>query len=467
MNFATTTIFFVLLVGLVLPLPYLLGMVFVFSSLAAMSVIPPELLGGTSIVPDSLAVLLFLMRVFMKPEIVKEALLSLSNFRKLGLLGLFFAIAAVGAVFLPRLFAGQISVYSMRFPSLDRVMPSVTNFTQTGYLFLSVFMAAAIFALLRKKPDFLDALLKAFFAGGIAVIVTGLIDIIANAIGQADALKVFYTANYGYSAGSILEARRVLGLTPEPASFGGLAVASASLLLFLRPVYTPPMRRVWVPLVGWGCVLMGFLSVSSTAYASLFLLLGIYLFYDVDAISAEGKILRKSIRKKALSAFLLGFVFLIVLLFNSDFLSYFADLVNTLLIEKTETTSYVERSSWTAAGLDAFIESYGLGVGVGSVRTSNFFANILASTGILGAGLFGSFLLSLYLRHAPDRNSREEAMIGGIKRALLPMFAAGFLAGTTPDFGIVQGLLFGTVVALSQKKATPSAIESPAPSRGR
>jgi hypothetical protein len=449
MNFATISVLFILLVGSFLPLPYVLGMVYAFSPLGAMSVIPPEMLAGTSVPPASLAVLFFLMRVFIKPEVVRESFSALLDPRKLGVLGAFFAVAAVGAVFLPRLFAGEISVYGMRFPNLDRVVPSMTNFTQTGYLFLSVFMSGAVFALLRKKPDFLEVLLKAFFVGGVAVIVTGLIDIVANAIGQADALKVFYTANYGYSAGNIMESRRVLGLTPEPAAFGGIAVGSASLLLFLRPVYGPAMRRVWVPLVGWGCVLMGFLSVSSTAYASLFLLLGIYLFYDVDAISAEGKILRKSIRKKALSVLLLGVAFVLVLLLNSEFLSYFLDLVNTLLIDKTETTSYVERSSWTAAGLDAFIESYGLGVGVGSVRTSNFFANILASTGILGAGLFGSFLLSLYLRHAPGRNSREEAVIKGVKRALLPMFAAGFLAGTTPDFGVTKGLLFGIIVAFS------------------
>jgi hypothetical protein len=437
----------------------------VWGAFRAMSVLPPEIAGN--ITPVVLAALLFIGRIFVSNQYSFPLMSSLARLRQLGLLGGFWIVAVVGALILPRLFNGQIMVFGLNTAEMEAVRPGITQLTQSAYLTMSVFMAAAIFALLRKKPEFLDALLKAFFVGGVAVIATGLIDIIANAVGQGDALKVFYTANYGYSAGSIMEARRVLGLTPEPASFGGLAVGSASLLLFLRPVYGPAMRRVWVPLVAWGCVLMGFLSVSSTAYASLFLLLGLYLFYDTDAISAEGKILRKSIRKKALSLLLLCVVFVLVLLLSSDFLSYFLDLVNTLLIEKTETTSYVERSSWTAAGIDAFIESYGLGVGVGSVRTSNFFVNILASTGVLGAGLFGSFLLSLYLRHAPDRNSREEAVIKGIKRALLPMFAAGFLAGTTPDFGVGEGLLFGIVVALSQKKTALSSSESPTPSRGR
>ncbi|MCB1721024.1 MAG: hypothetical protein KDI11_04650 [Alphaproteobacteria bacterium] len=382
----------------------------------------------------------------MKSDCVKEILISFLDFKKLGLLFAFFVIAAIGAVFLPKIFAGEIFIYNMRTTDLDQLIPSITNFTQAGYLFLSVMITATFYVLLRQNPDFLDALLKAILAGGGAVIATGLIDIIANLLGKADLLKIFYTANYGYSAGEILGTRRVLGLTPEPAAYGGLAMTMASLLLFLRPVYTEKMRRFWIPFLGWGCVAMGFLSTSSTAYASLFLMLGLYLFYNVDAVSEEGKILHKSTAKKMLSAVFLAVCFLLVVLLSGNFV----DLINTLLIEKTGTSSYIERSSWTAAGLNAFVESYGLGVGVGSVRTSNFFANILASTGLPGALFFGLFLMSLYLRHAPKRNSRKEAVIKAIKFALLPMFAAKFLAGTTPDFGVLQGILFGTIIALSQ-----------------
>lgn len=202
-------------------------------------------------------------------------------------------------MFLPRLFNGQIFTFSLNTAELEPVRPQGTNYTQTAYLTMSVFMAASVCILLQKKHEFLDALLKAIFAGGYAIIATGLIDIIANLLGKADMLKIFYTANYGYSAGSILGTRRVLGLTPEPAAFGGLAMTMASLLLFLRPVYAEKMRRFWVPLLGWSCMAMGFLSTSSTAYASLFLMLGLYLFYNVDAVSEEGKILHKSITKNA------------------------------------------------------------------------------------------------------------------------------------------------------------------------
>ncbi|HOO81577.1 MAG TPA: hypothetical protein PK513_03645 [Alphaproteobacteria bacterium] len=440
MNTVSVIALLIILGSIILSPTILLASVFICSSFSAMTVLPGN------VVPAMLASIIFLFRIGISQNFVPSFLAALFQPRQLGFLGIFWLISLIGAMFLPRLFNGQIFTFSLNTAELEPVRPQGTNYTQTAYLTMSVFMAASVCILLQKKHEFLDALLKAIFAGGYAIIATGLIDIIANLLGKADMLKIFYTANYGYSAGSILGTRRVLGLTPEPAAFGGLAMTMASLLLFLRPVYAEKMRRFWVPLLGWSCMAMGFLSTSSTAYASLFLMLGLYLFYNVDAVSEEGKILHKSITKKMLNIVFLAVCFLLAVLLSGNFV----DLINTLLIEKTGTSSYIERSSWTAAGLNAFIESYGLGVGIGSVRTSNFFANILASTGLPGALFFSLFLISLYLRHAPKRNSREEAVIKAIKFALLPMFAAKFLAGTTPDFGVLQGILFGTIIALSQ-----------------
>ena len=63
--------------------------------------------------------------------------------------------------------------------------------------------------------------------GGCTLLVTGFVDIAANMTGNVGILKMFYTAEYGYSAGEILGARRVLGLTPEPSAFGALSTVAA------------------------------------------------------------------------------------------------------------------------------------------------------------------------------------------------------------------------------------------------
>lgn len=450
MNAPQIVALIVLFGGLIAPLPVLACLVFILPSFGAMAVVPPSLLLGTSLTPGSLAAFFFVLRALMRPEVFREALAALGDFRRLGWLALFFVVAAIGAALLPRLFAGEIQVYGMRTPWLGAVEPTVANFTQTGYLFLSLLTTAVFFALIRKESAFRETFLNAVLAGGVAVIATGLVYIIANATGQGDVLQAFHTADYGYSAGAILGQLRVLGLTPEPSVFGQLAVSFCALLLFFRPVYPRKLWRWKIPVVGWGCAVMAFLSTSSTAYASMFALLGLYLFYDAYALSKEGIVLRQTAGRKMTAAFAFVLIVLLAALLDSSVLTYSADMVDTLIFKKMETVSYIERSRWTLTGLNAFMESYGLGVGAGSVRTSNFFANILASTGLPGALLFFAFLARLYSRHAPQRDSRDEAMIKAAKLALIPMFASLFLAGTTPDFGIVPGALFGMIAGLAQ-----------------
>jgi O-antigen ligase len=203
--------------------------------------------------------------------------------------------------------------------------------------------------------------------------------------------------------------------------------------------------------VGWGCVLMGFLSESSATYVSMFVLLCIYIFYDAHSISKEGNLVRKTVTRKMLWCIAVLCILPVAFLLLSNLFSSFAEMVDTLIFKKQDSSSFIERSSWTAAGISAFVQSFGLGVGIGSVRTSNFFANIIASTGLPGAILFIIFIVTLFTRHAARRDSREEAIVRAAKLALLPMFVDLLLVGTTPDFGLGPGVLFGVIAGTASR----------------
>jgi hypothetical protein len=460
MNAASIIVFILLLAGLFSPLSWLTYLLFCLSPFGAMSVVPPAWIGGVNLTPSGLAAALFIVRAVMMPRILTGTTRALFAINLLGCLGLFLLVAAIGAFLLPRMFDGAVYVFTMRAPVLSTVAPSMSNLAQTAYLALSIISGAVVCAVLRRRPEFIDVILRAVLAGGCVAIATGLIDMIANMTGHGDALKAFYTADYGYSAGQILGSRRVMGLTPEPASFGGMCAGLCALLVFLRPAYP---RRLWkwkVPLVGWGFGVMAFLSESSTAFAAMFVIIGLYVLYDAHSISDDGKIVRKPIARKLFWGCAALGILPVIVFVGGEMFSFVGNMVNTLIFEKHNTSSYIQRSSWTATGLDAFVESYGLGVGVGSIRTSNFFVNVLASTGVVGSLLFGIFITMTYRRHAIQRDSRSEAIIKAMKLALVPMFTASYFAGTTPDIGVGPCIMFGVIAAFAAKPS-PSLPQAP------
>jgi O-antigen ligase len=124
-------------------------------------------------------------------------------------------------------------------------------------------------------------------------------------------------------------------------------------------------------------------------------------------------------------------------------------MLDASLFKKSQSSSYIERSAWSHQALKAFIDSNGIGVGVGSVRTSNFFINILASTGILGTGLFALFLLRVFTARVPVSAPQDFEIVRGSKMALIVIFFGLFFIGTVPDYGVLAAALFGVIVGTS------------------
>jgi hypothetical protein len=66
-----------------------------------------------------------------------------------------------------------------------------------------------------------------------------------------------------------------------------------------------------------------------------------------------------------------------------------ARLIETTLLEKADSASGSERFYWNQKSWMAFLDTHGLGVGLGSSRASSTFVAILSQLGIAGALLFG------------------------------------------------------------------------------
>ena len=66
---------------------------------------------------------------------------------------------------------------------------------------------------------------------------------------------------------------------------------------------------------------------------------------------------------------------------NDNASAYAQNLIDTMVLNKLSTASGIERSAWNEQALQNFFDTFGFGVGNGSVRASSFPIGVLASLG--------------------------------------------------------------------------------------
>ena len=133
---------------------------------------------------------------------------------------------------------------------------------------------------------------------------------------------------------------------------------------------------------------------------------------------------------------------LLVVLLLPHATEHAAAVVDRVVLRKTETASFQERSMWTAVSWDALLGSRGIGVGVGSTRASNAIVAVVGSTGFLGGLLYYGFILQTALRRPRGGGASTARLVRAVRWALLPPLADGLLIGVNADFGPVSGFIF-------------------------
>ncbi|WKL58588.1 hypothetical protein Q1W73_06275 [Asticcacaulis sp. ZE23SCel15] len=441
----------ILIYGLTRPPSFLLITALVYTSFGALALIPPALTAGASILAAPVAFLFLIGKLLWMQKTAQIYTRTLVNPSRVGILGLFTVVAVVGAFILPSLFAGEMYVIPMRLATsysyaLTPLYPTTSNITQSLYLIIS-FMIVTAMATMARLPDFKETFTKAILYAMIAAIATGMIDFVFGIAGKTDMLKIFRNASYAMLVDQEVSGgvRRTVGLMPEASSYGTLVIALLGPLLFMRQLYSPKMTK-WVvmPAIGLG-FLFAALSTSSTAYVGIIVIVGLHFADSIHKAINGDMALRARVAKElgVISILgLLGFIGLMALPATRELIF---TLVDEMLLNKTQSLSYIERSSWNTYALQNFWDTKGFGVGAGSVRTSNFFVNILAATGFIGALLFAIFLIQLISARVRPEQKELKVILHGAKLSVLPVLVCASLVGTTPDYGIFVACLFGVI----------------------
>lgn len=433
--------------------PVLFYLFFATMAFGSTAVIPTQLTAGLTFTGTPIVMLLLTARAYLSRDGLQFFLTSALRVNRMGLLFLFWLVAILTTIFMPKIFANDVLVIEIRDVVAGAVPLRATpqNITQLVYLSISIMAAFTFAKILRSRVDRQYAL-QAMVFGGAVVVGTGLVDWAAHLAGAQWVLEPFRTASYALITElEVMGSKRVVGLMPEASSYGGLCLGFLSMLIFFRrAIVDPNTRNIYAPVVIAGLLGCLYLSTSSGAYLGLGVLV---IVTTAEALlrafstGKSGKLYRQDLLGEATVVLAIVVVLGITFLLRPAVLEPVFALVDRMVLQKADSGSFEERGMWRTVALDALWATNGLGVGLGSTRASSSLVAIFSNTGILGGLLYYGFVLQTMLRKASHLNWEGQVIVSAFRFSFIPPFVVGMMVGGT-DFGGLGAFGFGIVVAV-------------------
>ncbi len=434
-------------------LVYLWGATIAFGALA---ILPPESISGFNLLPGAAVALILIARAFLNQRRAYELTQLAFELDAMILLTMFMFIAILSAILYPRMFQGQVQVVPMRGDNYD-LAPTMANFTQLSYVLVSCLMVI-VTRHMAERPGFVEYFIRGLLVGGSLLLLTGLISLVLGP--QASLISAaFKTAKYAYLSGSeVAGFRRVDGFMTEASAFGGSCIGCGGILLFLGGTLKSASERLFAKALAWLLLGMAVLSTSSAAYLGLAVLLAVYSAWSIVRVIQGRTRLTMAVGVELIAVLIAILVGLGAVILSPELLDQPRAMLDVILFKKVYSSSYYERSMWNKIAMEALWQTWGVGVGVGAARASNWVVAVLSNTGVLGGlALFG-FILRLILAR-PNRSDRAD-VVTGLKLVILVDMVPRIMVATTPDFGVSGALEFGILAAFT---ATASVLEESAP----
>ncbi len=394
-------------------------------------------LGGSSPLIYAFFGLLFCASLMVKREFLRDLSCVFTSYWVAWIVGALVLHAVASAVILPRLFAGQTSVIVPTVNGMSEVplSPVSGNITQAAYLTLSALMFFGFCVVLKTRRN-ITIVRRAYFTWVVVHALLGVVDLGSKLIGAGDVLLPIRTASYALLT-EVEEAGfwRVAGGFAEASSFGGVTL---SCLGFTFAYWRVTNSR---PALGLTLLLFFLLiaSTSSTAYAGG-AVLALALMIGIACAALTGRIVSQDIILLGLG--LVGLLVIAVLyLYHEKLFDPVLHLIETTLLDKASSESARERGYWNYRSLQSFIDSAGLGIGLGSSRASNWPIAVLSQLGVIGAVLMGCLVFAIVRGVGNYKAAQVDqecvALAAGARGAIFGSLVAGSMIGTSADPGLL------------------------------
>lgn len=391
-------------------------------------------LGGATIQPAHL-LLGFLSVRLLTLQHVRNGILRAATFGSPGFWLITTATYAVVTAFImPRMFQGQTFVFPVRIEQesyATPLAPATSNLTQSVY-FIGDCVCFMIMSGLGSSEAGRKTLGQATLMCVILNLGFAFLDLATFATGTTELLSFIRNANYSIlSDNYVADVKRIIGSFTEASSFGywTLGYFAFSISLWLDGV--KPRLTGTLSILSFLALLS---STSTTAYVglSIFLLFR-FVFVCTNAINRP-MTWRQTLFVSG-SPFLLLLIVIVVGL-NDAAYHYITNLLDMIVFNKMSSGSGVERSTWNSQAIQAFFDTYGFGVGVGSIRASSFPVAIIANLGVIGTVTYTLFFLGTWFGKTGSAPRDARAMQSAAKFACFSLVIAASTSGAFIDLGL-------------------------------
>tara|TARA_B100000929_G_scaffold188682_1_gene149409 strand:+ start:8599 stop:9912 length:1314 start_codon:yes stop_codon:yes gene_type:complete len=293
----------------------------------------------------------------------------------------FVSFAILTSFFLPSIFSGMVKVFVYGVgvdTNLRRggeyLRPANSNIIQSIYLIIHLIACVCLVNIpVNSSKNNFNFYLKALVVTILVVVVIGFWEFISKTTGFIYFPKSFFiNSDSSLSEQTTMGGLMRLNSTFLEPSFAGAFLAGAFWVLWTLENFRFSKLLAAITFVAL------VLNLSGTGLIS-FCFGGIIYFLIND--------LKKALR------FLVIIIIATALIYT---LPYF-EFITRLISEKTDSQSGKVRSSTIAYSINLFIETYGVGVGLGSHRGASFLTATLSTVGIIGTYLFFKFYRKIML----------------------------------------------------------------------
>lgn len=396
--------------------------------------------GGSGITPANFLILSLLAACLRQPS--TASLAKLLSFPSAGFcLLLLAAYSLLSAVFFPHLFLGLTNVNaisdgatSTSFLNPPPLAPSMGNLTQSVYV-VGAFSVFFMMLLLCDREQDYDILIRSLTIYAVGNVIFGCLDILTYYSGTAYFFDFIRNSNYVFHTDETasLGLKRISGSFTETSAFSAVTLACFA---FTARLSLGGIAKYYMAALSCAEVILLACSTSSTALAGLPIVVGYLWILSILRLFRR----RFRVAEITFSVLLPLFVTALVCLVWLNEPAYIAvsSMLNSVLFEKSNSLSGVERLAFNAQAMSNFFDTNGFGAGLGSMRASSFVLALLGSVGVIGTILMSLFLLQiLFSRAAGELQTRHQTFRAAARAGCFASLVGSSISGTSMDLGLM------------------------------